>query len=359
MSTFKEETMYSLVYQYGPLIVLSTFYIMFMKLSLFEKKSETKKPLDDSTTTTTNPNPNTLHSRQSPPTHHHHEHKHDLRHILQQYTLYHYLHRTALLVLRAFLRCTPSITLSPLSLHFTNPPLPLPLSSPSLSNVECSPTPDIKQMCDTIEYKLAHSHRRSDSAASSMGSISQYRVEALPQIKAACDELTALCPLRGSPSVANPDQIYYDKLEFEDENEYDSDSLDDHFQIHDDHESNGTALRPDITDILNSMSRSKCHRSTVRNNTNCNVSQSPVIEAESVMDDLDRFSKDLDRTYLSHEEDSSSSTAKIEEEVERQNKEMEELEGDLLEWGIDVSLFPTEEECYPHKTKVFTKKCFK
>merc|ERR1719499_2782573 len=132
---------------------------MFMKLSLFEKKPDTKKPLDDPIATTSTTTTHS-HSRESPPnpTPNRHEHKHDLRHILQQYTLCLYLHRTALLVIRAFLRCTPSITLSPLSLHFTNntnpnpghPLLPLLTESPSLSslsNVECSPTPDIKQMC--------------------------------------------------------------------------------------------------------------------------------------------------------------------------------------------------------------------
>ena len=93
--------------------------------------------------------------------------------------------------------------------------------------------------------------------------------------------------------------------------------------------------------------------------SNSNPNQSPVIGGDSGCDDY-RFSRDLDRTYLSNEEDmsisGSSTTGTVEpleddqdpnaEERERQNEEHDEFLGYLSHFTVDKSLHITEEQFY-------------
>ncbi len=55
----------------------------------------------------------------------------------------------------------------------------------------------------------------------------------------------------------------------------------------------------------------------------------------SSSDDLDRFRTDLDRTYLLNEEEDSSGAVPV------------ELEHEFADCAVDLSLYPTERECYP------------
>ena len=106
----------------------------------------------------------------------------------------------------------------------------------------------------------------------------------------------------------------------------------------------------DITDILDTAHRATCHRPTaVVEGDSTQITQSPVICAESGSDDLERYSTDLNRTYLLHEEDESSGSAAVPlyEELEAERAEHQEFMSELLQCKVDLSMFTTEQQCFP------------
>merc|ERR1740123_1932839 len=89
-------------------------------------------------------------------------------------------------------------------------------------------------------------HRRSESTSSS-----SQCVEALPQIKDACNELNSLCQSR-DPHTMKSHDVFYEECEYDDDEEYDSDLLEyDHGHF------NGST-RPDITDYLHTAHCDSC-----------------------------------------------------------------------------------------------------